>query len=60
MWCRSFTPRGHEGHYRISFRDSLILAAAESAGAEILYSEDLNHGQQYGNVRILNPFRKID
>lgn len=43
--------------YRISFWDGLILAAAESAGAGILYTEDLNHGQQYGPVLALNPFR---
>jgi predicted nucleic acid-binding protein len=46
-----------EEHFRISFWDALILAAAESAGAEFLYTEDLNDGQQYGNVRVENPFR---
>ena len=25
-------------------------------GATTLYSEDLNHGQTYGAVRVLNPF----
>ena len=48
-----------EEHYRISFWDALILAAAESAGAEILYTEDLNDGQQYGTVRVKNPFRQL-
>lgn len=47
-----------EEHYRISFWDALILAAAESAGAELLYTEDLNDGQQYGAIRIENPFRQ--
>lgn len=46
-----------EEHFQISFWDALILAAAESAGAEILYTEDLNDGQQYGTVRVENPFR---
>jgi predicted nucleic acid-binding protein len=42
--------------YRISYWDAAILAAAERLGAEIVYSEDLNHGQSYGPVRVINPF----
>ncbi len=42
--------------YKTSFWDALILQAAESAGAAILYSEDLAHGQLYGGVRVVNPF----
>ncbi len=42
--------------YKISYWDGLILAAAEHSGAMILYSEDLNHGQLYGKVRVINPF----
>ncbi len=47
----------NEERYRISFWDALILSAAESAGAGVLYTEDLNHGQQYGSVLAQNPFR---
>ena len=39
----------------ISFWDGLILASAESLGAEVVYSEDLNAGQMYGKVRVVNP-----
>jgi len=46
-----------EERYNISFWDALILAAAESGGAEVVYSEDLNDGQQYGTVMVRNPFR---
>ena len=47
----------HAEHYKdISFWDALILAAAESGGAEVLYTEDLNDGQQYGAVLVHNPF----
>ena len=46
-----------EERYQISFWDALILAAAESGGAEVLYTEDLNDGQQYGTVQARNPFR---
>ncbi|MFZ4809680.1 MAG: PIN domain-containing protein [Hyphomicrobiaceae bacterium] len=40
----------------ISHWDGLILVAAEKSGVEIVYTEDLNHGQIYGNVRVCNPF----
>lgn len=43
--------------YQISFWDGLIVQAAEGAGAEILYTEDLSHGQTYGGVRAVNPFK---
>jgi len=42
--------------YRISYWDAAIVAAAESLGASVLYSEDLSHSQRYGSVQVLNPF----
>ena len=42
--------------YRISYWDGAILAAAESLGAPILYTEDLSHGRHYGPIQVLNPF----
>ena len=42
--------------YRISYWDGAIIAAAERLGARVVYSEDLNHGQTYGSVRVENPF----
>jgi predicted nucleic acid-binding protein len=44
-----------EERYQISFWDALIVQAAESAGAETLYTEDLSDGQTYGSVRVVNP-----
>ncbi len=44
-----------EEQYRISFWDALVIHAAQVAGAEILYSEDLSDGQLYGSVRVVNP-----
>ena len=44
-----------ETRYQLSFRDALVVQAAQVAGAEILYSEDLSNGQQYGTVRVKNP-----
>ena len=45
-----------EARYRLSFWDALILQAAASSGVEVLYSEDLSHGQRYGAVRVVSPF----
>src|SRR5437762_17434 len=44
-----------EARYQISFWDALVIQAAQVAGAEILYSEDLSDGQRYGTVRVKNP-----
>ncbi len=41
---------------RISFWDALIVHAARSAGATVLYSEDLQPGGVLGGVRVVNPF----
>ncbi len=46
----------HSLRYGISYWDGAIVAAAEALGAPLLYSEDLAHGQQYGAVRVANPF----
>lgn len=43
--------------YKINFWDALIVNAAEEAGCEVLYSEDLSAGQHYGSVLVVNPFR---
>lgn len=42
--------------HRVSHWDGLILHSAAKSGATTLYSEDLNHGQTYGSVRVCNPF----
>lgn len=39
-----------------SFWDSQMLATASRIGAEIVYSEDLQHGRQIGAMTIKNPF----
>jgi predicted nucleic acid-binding protein len=44
-------------NFRISYWDAAIVAAAARAAAPVLYSEDLNHGQRYGAVQVMNPFR---
>jgi predicted nucleic acid-binding protein len=44
-----------EVRYKTYFWDALVLQAAESCGAAILYSEDLAAGQKYGTIRVVNP-----
>ena len=41
--------------YATSFWDALVLAAANRARTTILLSEDLNHHQVYGSVKVVNP-----
>jgi predicted nucleic acid-binding protein len=43
--------------YVISYWDAALVAAAEVIDAPILYTEDLNHGQKYGSVTAINPFK---
>jgi len=47
----------HSHRYRIHYWDAALIAAAERLDAPILYTEDLNHNQLYGSVRVVNPFR---
>jgi predicted nucleic acid-binding protein len=42
--------------YQISYWDGAVLAAAESLGAEVVYSEDLQDNQKYHALRVENPF----
>ena len=46
-----------EVRYKISFWDALVVQAADSSRATILYSEDLSDGQTYGSVRVINPLQ---
>ena len=45
-----------QGRYQISYWDAAILAAAMELGCTKLYTEDLNHGQAYESVKVINPF----
>jgi predicted nucleic acid-binding protein len=45
--------------FQLSYWDAAIVAAAKQLGCRTLYSEDLNHGQDYDGVRVLNPFLSI-
>lgn len=42
--------------YGIHFYDGMIVASAEKAGCERIWSEDMNPGQKYFGVTVENPF----
>ena len=42
--------------FQIGHFDAQILAAAKRIGCTTVFSEDLNSGQDYGGVRVVNPF----
>jgi predicted nucleic acid-binding protein len=46
--------------HRISYWDAAILEAARSLGCETVLSEDLTDGEDYGGVKVENPFRTLD
>jgi len=46
--------------YKIGFWDSCIISNAEYANCSVIYSENLNGGQYYSGIRIVNPFRLSD
>ena len=43
--------------YGVSYWDAAIVAAARILGCDAVYSEDLNDGQSYDGVVVINPFR---
>jgi predicted nucleic acid-binding protein len=42
--------------YQLSHWDALIVASAALAGCEVLYSEDLQDGQVFDQLKVVNPF----
>ena len=43
--------------FRISYWDAAIVEAARVRACSVVLSEDLTDGQDFGGVRIQNPFR---
>jgi predicted nucleic acid-binding protein len=42
--------------HHVNYWDAGVLAAAQQLGCHTVYSEDLNHGQTYDRVTVINPF----
>jgi len=45
--------------YQLGFWDAFVVQSATCLGCKQLISEDFNHGQVYGEVQVINPFREI-
>ena len=46
--------------HSLSWWDALIVAAAQSCACSALLTEDLQHGQVFGQVRVIDPFASPD
>lgn len=46
-----------QDRYQLSFWDSLIVAAAQAASCRWLLTEDLQAGQTFDGLTVVNPFR---
>jgi len=47
---------GLQSQSGLSWYDSLIVSAALQAQCDFLFTEDLQHGQRFGNLRVENPY----
>lgn len=42
--------------YKLPWYDALIVASAMEGTCDVLYSEDLQHGQRFESLKVCNPF----
>lgn len=42
--------------FELAYWDAAIVAAAQHLRAGVLFSEDFQHGQRFGQVEVCNPF----
>lgn len=45
-----------QGSFSLSWWDALIVAAAQTSKCGVLLTEDLQHGQVFDTVRVIDPF----
>ncbi len=50
---------GFQKRYQLSYWDAAILAAAKQMACHTVFSEDLNDGQTYDSVTVINPFKSV-
>jgi len=53
LYSEALRMKGQSG---LSWFDSLIVGAAIQSRCDVLFTEDLQHGQRFGTLRIENPF----
>jgi predicted nucleic acid-binding protein len=46
-------------HYQVSFWDAMIIHSAKCLGCKVVWSEDLSDGQEYENMLVRNPFKRL-
>lgn len=46
--------------FGLSYWDAAILEAGRSLGCDVVLSEDLSDGEDYGGIRVVNPFYAAD
>ena len=46
-----------QGSFSLSWWDALIVAAAQTSKCGVLLTEDLQHGQVFDTVRVIDPFK---
>ena len=46
--------------HQLAFWDAQVIQSAASLSCKQVLSEDLNHGQMYGEVQVVNPFKEMD
>ena len=49
-----------ERRYSVAWWDALIVAAAQTSGCGVLLTEDLQHSQNFGPVRVIDPFASVE
>ena len=47
-------------HHFLSWWDALIVAAAQTGECKVLLTEDLQPGQAFGGVQVVDPFEALD
>lgn len=45
-----------QDRFSVSWWDAQIIAAAQQIGCSVLLTEDLQHGQRFGDVEVRSPF----
>ncbi len=53
LYLRAIEVQGRSGY---GFYDSLIVAAALTAGCRTLYTQDLQHGRRFDSLTVVDPF----
>lgn len=46
--------------YKLSYWDAMIIQSARACGCKVIYSEDLNPGQEIEEIKVVNPFLTLD